>query len=142
MSSAAPAVKAALVTQLTTALGSSVLVCYGPPGTNQPDDIVAVLDMRADLAFLAMGGQREEDLSIDFKASVYRGGGAEVQQTVTERAYALMAAVETYLKTTDPTIGGTVLTNSLVARYELTETASTEGRLADLDFTVTATAVI
>ena len=38
---------------------------------------------------------REETISVDVVFSSFAGGGPEVQQTVTERAYALCALLET-----------------------------------------------
>lgn len=143
MSSAAPTAKAALVAALQAALGSAVLVTYGPPGPNQPDDIVAVMDVRGGQVMATMGNRsREETLDIDVVISCYRGGGTEVQQTVTERAYALMASLEVYLKTTDPSIGGTVRSNAGITTHDMTEDATTKGRVAEIALTILAFARI
>ena len=143
MSSAAPAVKAALVTALTSAFGTTVQVNYGPPGSAQSDDIIAVLDVRVTEVVATMGNRsREETLEIDVVVSSYRGGGTEIQQTVTERAYAVLAALETYLKTTDPSIGGTVRSNAGVIRHDMNEDSFATGRVTEIAATVLAFARI
>jgi len=112
-SSVAPAFKDAFVTIANTIWGqatSQVLVSFGHPGQNQPDDIVGFLDVRTeqDPATLGTNRSREEVLELDVLVSCYRGGGPEVEKTVSDAAYGLLALLENYVRTTDTTVGGTV----------------------------------
>jgi len=108
--STGPTVKAALVAALTTAYAadSLVRVFYGHPGPARFDDMVAVMGVTSEQQHGPMGGTRprEETLRVTVVLSCYTGGGTEVQQTVTERAFALLGSMETALRT-DPTLAGT-----------------------------------
>lgn len=142
MGSKAPTVKAALFAQLGSLYSSPVQVCFGHPGTYLADDIVSVAGVRSrqDVSTMSPQRTREEELDVDVVFSSYRGGGPEVQQVVTERAYALLALLEDYLKTTDYTLGGTVRL-ARVTSHDLAESDDPDvlaaGRVAEITATVT-----
>lgn len=140
MSSAAPAVKAALVTALAAIVDADTLVSYGNPGPEYPEDVIAVMDVESasNRDPQTLDRTRTETLNLSLSISCARGGGAEVQQTVTERAYALLALVETYVKTTNPTLGGLVWGDAVVIAHTLSEAIATNGiaRIAELYATV------
>lgn len=117
VSDVSAAFKAAMVTAATTAINdTSVLVCYGHPGTVQPPDIVSVGQITAqqDMATLS-NAKRTRDLVLtaEVVVSVFRAGGPEQEQVAGDRAYALLDLVEEYLRTTDTQLatsnGGTPL---------------------------------
>lgn len=142
MGSAAPAVKAALYARCQALYADPVQVCYGHPGTDQEDDIVSVAGARStqDVATMTPNRPREESLDVDVVFSVYRGGGPESQQVATERAYALLALLEDYLKTTDYTLAGTVrlarVTSHVLAESDDPDVLA-QGRVSEITATVT-----
>ena len=131
-----PAVKTALVVLLGTLLPDPVWTGYGHPGTVRMDDMAAVMDARSSQApaTLGSGRNREETISVDVVFSTYRGGND--QATTTARVFAMLAALETSLRT-DPTIGGIVRT-AQIADIALAEVSSPEGRVAELAVTIAA----
>lgn len=142
--SAAPAVKAALFAMLNTAYAAeAVRVTYGHPGRPDDADIVAAMDVWGEQEWAAMragGATREESLLLSVALSCYVGGGPEAQQPATERAYALLAILETALRA-DPTLGGTVRSAGLLS-HEMVEATSpevlTRGRVTDISAIVRA----
>jgi len=146
MSSAAPTFKLALYNACVT-LFPSALVTYGHPGAASADDMVAVMNVTSDqeVGPLSPQRRREETLTVEVIVSCW-GGGTD-QQTVTERAYALLADLEDYLQdtgvtaSTQITLGGAVR-DARVMGHELAETADPDdmalGRLAEITATVTA----
>lgn len=147
MPSSAPAAKAALFT-LCKQMFPQCQVTYGHPGPNQRDDIVSIGDIASQQSVATMNAQarpREENLAITVIVSCYRGGGPEVQQTVTERAYELCALLETELQTTSPTLSGTVRAARVTAHtaIESWDQATIEkGRVCEINMTVTCQARI
>lgn len=112
-SSVAPAFKDAFIVianSIWNQASSAVLVSFGHPGQNQPDDIVGFLDVRTeqDPATFGTNRSREEVIELDVLVSCRRGGGPEVEKTTSDAAYALLALIENYVRTTDTTVGGTV----------------------------------
>jgi len=110
--SVGPQVKAALYNACVSLYASQadVQVAYGHPGTAMANDIVSVgnVSSRQEIATMAPSRPREETITIEVTYSVYRGGGADQEQVVTERAYALLALLETQTRLTDTTLGGIV----------------------------------
>lgn len=137
MSSRAPAVKAALYTLCSSLYAAPVQVAYGHPGTDLEPDIVSIGAVRStqDIVTMTPIRPREESLLVDVIFSCYRGGGSESQQTVTERAYALLAQLENYLQTTDYTLAGTARLARVVS-HELVESDDPDllalGRIAEI----------
>lgn len=89
----------------------NVLVCYGAPGTFDPDDIVSfggVTSNQGNGPISATNRSREESLSLTVTISCWRGGGQEMELVCAQRAYALLRAIEYYARQTDTTIGNTV----------------------------------
>lgn len=139
MGSAVPTVKAAMVTTLTTAMPAGVQVCWGVPDYDS-DDIVAVQSASVVSTAGPMGGlrQRDERITLLLTVSCYRGGTD--QQTVTERAYSLLALLEAAL-TIDPTLAGTARTVE-VAGHDMVEAPSEDdqgsilGRVCEINVRV------
>ena len=148
MASAGKTAKAALHTMLAAAYAThapAVQVSYGHPGPTVVEDLVAVTSVTAEQepGPMRVGPRtREESLRIGVVISCYRGGGADVQQTVTEQAYALLTILEDALAV-DPTIAGTVRWGQ-VESYELTEADDPDvlarGRVTEITVTVQASA--
>lgn len=142
--SAAPAMKVALVSALQSAMPTGVQVSYGHPGSTMVEDLVAVMGVIAEqeVTTLATTRPRAETLRITVVVSCYRGGGPEVQQIVTERAYALLAYVESSIRT-DPTIGGTVW-RSLLESADMVEADDpdvlAQGRVTEISAVINAAA--
>lgn len=144
--SAAPTVKAALLAMIATAVGDQVLTTYGHPGFSIPDDVVAVGNVRtnSEPGPISPARRREESLELDFTISCYRGGGPEVQQTVTERAFALLGSIHSAIQT-DPTIAGSCRV-AAITRADMVEETDPDliaaGRITEIVATVTASARI
>lgn len=142
MTSAAPTIKAALVAELQALYAAPVVVSYGHPGADVEDDMVAVMDIRStqEVATLSPMRKREETLDVDVVISCFRGGGPEAQQVATERAYALLALLESWVQGDGYTIGGTVRLG-LLSRYDLAEATDPDilalGRVAEITATLT-----
>ena len=109
---AAPALRRAMYTTAQTLFADQdVLVVLGPPaGGDIPDDIVQVQQVETDQETAAMGSSRsrEEVLTITVLVSCATGGGPEVDDELTERAYGLLGALEQFCRVTDTTLGGVV----------------------------------
>ncbi len=143
MPSKVPLVKAALLTVCQSLYAQPIQVAYGHPGTDLEDDIVSIQGARSsqDIATLATTRPREETVDIDVVFSCFRGGGPEVQQVATERAYALLGLLEDYLKTTDYTLSGTARL-ARVTSHDLMESDDPDllalGRISEVTAVVTA----
>ncbi|MHA7292623.1 hypothetical protein [Arthrobacter sp. HLT1-21] len=87
-----------------------VLVCFGMPGTYEPDDIISFerITERQDAATMGTNRSREEVITLDVLISCYRGGGPEMEQVCSARAYQLLRLIEQHARQTDTTIGGSV----------------------------------
>ncbi len=138
--SAAPALKAAALTQLAALFPLPVMVFYGPPVQDAPDDIVSVGGVSVTSVRDGLKHTRFETLDLTVTISCYRS--TDGQQVTTQRAYAMLAALEAYLTTTDPTIGGSVHGNSGVVAHTLTEYAAATGSVAELEVVVRCNASI
>jgi hypothetical protein len=110
--STVPAAKAALFTAITTQVNdTSVLVVYGQPGTNRPDDIIEVgrvhrtVEQHAKVGSY-QAGSLHEHYTIEVVVSSYRGN--EDGQATDARAWALVANVEAAVRN-DPTLANAVL---------------------------------
>lgn len=98
----------------------AVLVSYGHPGTERPDDIVMFTAVRVgqEVANLSVTNRsRDESIELDVLISVARGGGPEVEEVCGARATALLAALESYVRVTNTTLDSTVL-YCFLTRYE------------------------
>lgn len=113
--SSAPAAKHWLFTTLQDSLtadpGNGLVVCLDSPGTNVPNDGVAVgrVNRSLDISSLVGGagaGFLNETYTIDVTIEVFRGG--DNAELATNRAFALIDGVVHAVRT-DPTMGGSVL---------------------------------
>lgn len=127
---------------------TSVLVSYGHPGTERPDDIVMFTAVRVgqEVATLSVTNRsREESIEMDVLISVARGGGPEVEEVCGARATALLASLENYVRTTNTTLDDTVL-YCFLTRYEMdgwtVENEQFQGRNISINATFTAVARI
>lgn len=138
----ASALKSATVTTLVALYGPAVQVVYGDPGTWIAEEFVFVSDV---LVSSEISGvvttSRSGVFDVIVTINEFRGGGVEVQQIATEAAYARLAQLETYLRTTDPTVGGTVMGNAAIIGHLLTEDVTNSGRSAVIEATMRAMAV-
>lgn len=102
------AYKRALVTAARTAITDpAVLVCYGHPGTDIPDDVLSVGRVTVEQEpgpISATNRARDITLTAYVTASVYRGGGPEAEQAAGDRAYELVTLLEEYVRVTDTTL--------------------------------------
>lgn len=134
--------KAAILAMCQTAFPEPVQVTYTPPLPDQylADEIVGLGDLEATLDPATMGlpRSREERGSLGLIISVFNGGAD--QQTVTERAYAMLATLEAALRA-DYSVGG-VVRWATVSAHELAEAPSVvdgvvTGRVAEMSLTIT-----
>ena len=130
------------------AADKTVLVSYGHPGTERPDDIIMFTAVRVgqEVGPMSVTNRgRDETIELDVVISVARGGGPEQEEICGARATALLASLELYARTTDTTIGGTVR-NCFLTKYETDGwTVSNElfqGRNISINATFTAVARI
>lgn len=151
MSSAIPAVKAALVSALQGMFPAPVLVSYGPPGSYQPDVIVAVMDSRIQIErpVMSQARPREEVSEVDVVFSVWQAGTETVQQSATEQAFSMLGTFADYFKTSpNEKLGVSSVRESWVSAYDLQESTSYDnegapsGRIAAITATVTVKARI
>ena len=149
--SAVPAAKAARISALTGMFPAPVLVSYGPPGSYQPDVIVAVMDARSGVERPVMGPARpkEETSDIDVVFSVWRAGTESVQQAATEQAFTMLKTFTDWFKTAPNESLSGACRDSWVSSYDLQESASLDpqsgaptGRIAEVTATVTIKARI
>ena len=143
--SAASAAKASLVTICRTLWPDPVRVSYGPVGIDEVDDNAEILDVSfiEGEAYLSPLRRRWHDFTITGRISTYRGGGDDVQQTVTERALTMLGQLADYVQdsgvspSTKVSLGDTVQW-ARVTDFDVTEEAEDieNGRQAYIDFTV------
>lgn len=129
--------------------GSPVLVTYGPPGSYQPEAIVAVaMAVREPITqpTASTNRSREKAAEIDVIISVEVHGGDAVAQIAAEKAYDLSELLESYFRTgPNETLGG-ACRNSFVSRIDFPnlsvtydpDSGNAVGRNADLTVTVVA----
>lgn len=153
MASAVPTVKAYLVATVLPALfPQPVLVSYGAPGPNQPDVIIGVGNAEVQIERPVAGTTRprEEVFTLTVVFSIFQGGGPEVQQTVTELAFAMLSTFGDYFKTKpNETLGGNCR-EAWVSSYDLDETVAVApsnsnaitGRVAEITSVLTVKARI
>lgn len=140
---AAPRFKAALYTVCQSLYSAPIQVAYGHPGIDQQDDIVSIGATTSvlDVATYSTNRSREETVTCDITFSCYRGGGAEMEQVCEEQAYALLGQLETYLRTTDITLGGVVrwcMVSGIDCSGQTDPDVLALGRCIDLVATITA----
>lgn len=124
-----------------------VLTCFGQPGTLEPEDIVSFgrLSVNQTSATISPNRTRDEMLTLDVDISCYRGGGPEMEQVASDRAYELLRMIEQQVRVTDTTVGGTVRWCFLTSHDSTgaTDPAMLEqGRAIDITATFTALARI
>lgn len=87
-----------------------VMVCFGQPGTFDPDDIVSVgrVSEQQTEATISTNRTRNETIQLEVQISCYRGGGPEMERVCSDRAYELLRMIETQVRVTDTTVGGSV----------------------------------
>lgn len=128
-----PALKAALVTRLTTAL-AGVTVTYGPPTPGEwvEQEFVWVGAARGEQATAAMGQKRREETWIqDIVVSCVTANRND-QATLTARAFDIAGDVEDSLRawSTTPPYFGDVVRHALVVGMDLDEYANEKEREA------------
>lgn len=136
-----------LLDHITTAVNDpAVLVTYGPPGPNQPDDIIAVGTSVAtettpyQMVGSGQAGWLDERYDVVVVVSVYRGG--DNGRTVLERAAVLTDMVVAVVRT-DPSLGGAVIVaHPSVASFEPSFDAEHKGRVVDATVTISCHARI
>lgn len=118
--STVPAVKTYVYNTFVTAAATvpapladetQLLVVYGTPTDYTPDDMILVGDVVREVlpnAIVGSGGQfaLHEKYKVEYWVDVWRGG--DQMQTVDQRAYTILGALEQALRT-DPSFGGLVL---------------------------------
>ena len=140
---AAPAVKAAILSILTGLYASQVPavgVFYGRPEV-EPDDYVAVTNIATESVTASFQGSTlpsTERHEVTVLVCTARFGGESAQQVVTERAYELLGMLLDYLRTDGQTaVAGT---DATVTGYFLEEAVAaaqlTKGRSAVITATI------
>lgn len=144
-SSTLPSVKARLVTLLAGDPGlSGVQISYGVPDPIEREAVYVGGTRDHDQEWSALGARgRAEHYALELVISVWQPGAD--QQTVTERAFALLAVVEAILRG-DPSLGLALTgVKSLVAEIRpsrLVEGPFDDGRVGELQGTIAVDARI
>lgn len=123
----------------------AVAIVRGAPSPDQlnADDIVGFgrVTTTQEPATIGTRRSREETLTLTVVISVYRLGGADMEQVCEERAYKLLGDLADYVRQTDTTLDGTVR-NCFLAETE-SEGATdpdqvAKGRLIEISANFTA----
>lgn len=138
--SSVPTAVGYLYDHIVTAVNDpAVLVSYGPPGPNQPDDIIVVGSVSREIIPWQMvgsggAGWLDEIYTVDVVVSVYRGG--DNGRVVMERACVLADIVVNVVRT-DPSLGGAVVVaNPAVVDYEPSFDGEHKGRIVDVTVSI------
>lgn len=126
MASTVIATKAALISLITGAVPSDVVVSWGLPDF-EPDDMVVVQGASGTVTPGAMGSTRprDEQYALTTTISVYRGGSD--QQVVTTRTMYLFDLIEAALRSS-PTLGGAVM-SAVLTGFSLEEASAVDNGL-------------
>lgn len=137
--SAVPAFTDALVAQLTT-LFPNALVVDGDPD-NLVDDIVSVGDSTSseEPDALAPGGRWEV---IDITVTIASARGGNSAKPPRDAAFGMLDDLRTYLRTTDRTVGGSVLGNGGIVSHRHEQGLGKMGRWSVIEATVRAYAEV
>jgi hypothetical protein len=125
-----------VATALWATSNPEMLVTYGRPGVNVPDDVCMILGVESSQEPGAIGPQRqrEETLTIDVQWWIFRAGEEDAEREATEYLYARMGELEQYFRVTDTTLDGLVRDCFLSShQFDTTEAdsrVSGRGRLA------------
>lgn len=94
----------------------TMLVSYGAPGANVPDDVFMVLGVESNLEPAAIGPhrQREETLTLETQFWIFRPGHEGAEREANDFLYARLGELEQHLRVTDTTLGGIVRECKLV----------------------------
>lgn len=133
--SSVPTAVGYLYDHIVTAVNdTAVLVSYGPPEPNQPDDLIVVGNVSREIIPWQMvgsggAGWLDETYTVEVIVSVYRGG--DNGRVVMERACVLVDIVVAVVRA-DPSLGGAVVVaNPALVDYEPSFDAEHKGRLVD-----------
>lgn len=87
-----------------------VQVSFGTPGTFEAEDIIRIgrVNARQDPAALGTRRPREQQLELEVTISCYRGGGADMEQVCSDRAYQLLRMLAEHVHGAETTLGGVV----------------------------------
>lgn len=88
------------------------IVSYGNPGTRYASDWVVLGEVtsgQVPATLSSSNRHRRETLTVDVMFSSYRAGEADDDRIPHERVYEMQGLVENYVRTTDTTVGGTVM---------------------------------
>jgi hypothetical protein len=136
------AVKAALLSALTTLYGTAVQVTYGMPGPELSSfDLVVIGDANVSVERPTMGTARSREHVIQQQIifSCWRPGGP-TQQSATEASVAYMEQLSDYLRTSPNERLSGACRDSFISTYIVTETSdpdeAEQGRRCDVDCTV------
>ena len=120
MPSSAPTVKAALLALLESLYTSPTLVCWGPPSTYQPSDIVSIGNQVISFGAAPMATTRPREEIVETAVTV-SSFAADSQQVATERAFELYDVLADHFKTgPNETLGG-ACREAFVSGFEVEE---------------------
>jgi hypothetical protein len=88
-----------------------VLVCWGHPGVQLPNDVFSwgrVAEVEEPGPISSSRRARDVTFQVYATISVYRPGGPDQEQVAEQRCYDLADAMSEYVRVTDTTLGGLV----------------------------------
>ena len=147
--SKAPVFRSTMFTLIKSALAGNpaVQITYGSVPPSEPDDFILIRPVKKRSNFASIGaGTLDENLDLPIVISCFRGGdditsGIPTQQIASERAWALLALIEARVRT-DISLGIAQpfwVIQSSTEEAETTPDEETQGRLAELTVTFSAT---
>lgn len=120
MPSSAPTVKAALMALLESLYDEPTLVCWGPPTTYQPSDIVSVGGQVVEFGAAPMAPTRPREEIVQ-TALTFSSFTADTQQVATLRAFEMYDVLADHFKTApNETLGG-ACREAIVSGFEVEE---------------------
>lgn len=88
----------------------NVLVVYGYPDMYVPEDVIefSTITSNQTPGAISTNRARDEVLTLEVFITCQRGGGQEMELVCAQRAFQLLRMIETQVRVTDTTVGGTV----------------------------------
>jgi hypothetical protein len=119
---------------------AGVTVSTAPLGTEDPPEAIVFSDVSLSEELLAMGTTRRETYTIDGMVYIQKPGAGEMAiKAARDRAFAILAEVETYL-TDNPTINSKCLDSDLKS-VKLTQAVAPNIRIAFIEFGIKVDAI-
>lgn len=135
----------ALKTRLEARPGlAGVQINSAPMGVNTAAEAITVHDLEGEQTWAALGRERKRDsFTLNCTTWIHKPGADEADaKACRDRAEALLAEVEADLKDFPETVNGSQITALNLANVSLDQGANTDGRWAQVTFSIQVTVLI